>query len=99
MDAIKGYRNLSPAEVALINRIKAHGEATETLLAEVREVLNDQTHAAYAAAPGKGCTPEQAAEQARLNYATPRRWLAIAQTDLQTGAMALVRAVAQPGTF
>ena len=28
-----------------------------------------------------------------------QRWLAIARTDVQTGFMALVRAVAQPTTF
>jgi hypothetical protein len=28
-----------------------------------------------------------------------KRWLAIGKTDLQTGIMALVRAVAQPTTF
>lgn len=28
-----------------------------------------------------------------------RRWIAIGKTDLQTGLMALVRAVAQPTTF
>lgn len=28
-----------------------------------------------------------------------KRWLAIARTDLQTGFMALVRAVARPTTF
>lgn len=29
----------------------------------------------------------------------PNRWAALAQTDLQTGFMKLVRAVAQPNTF
>ena len=28
-----------------------------------------------------------------------KRWLAIGETDLQTGIMALIRAVAQPTTF
>ncbi|MEY5099619.1 MAG: hypothetical protein RJA36_2338, partial [Pseudomonadota bacterium] len=29
----------------------------------------------------------------------PARWAALAQTELQTGYMMLVRAVAQPSTF
>lgn len=33
------------------------------------------------------------------NQSLDRRWLAIGRTDLQTGLMALVRAVAQPTTF
>jgi hypothetical protein len=28
-----------------------------------------------------------------------QRWLAIGKTDLQTGFMALIRGIAQPGTF
>jgi hypothetical protein len=31
-----------------------------------------------------------------LSNTTPYRWAAIAKTDIQTGTMALVRAVAQP---
>lgn len=38
----------------------------------------------------KNTPPERAA------IAEPMRWLAIAKTDIQTGAMALIRAVAQP---
>lgn len=32
-------------------------------------------------------------------YALDQRWVSIGATDLQTGLMALVRAVAQPTTF
>lgn len=35
----------------------------------------------------------------RPAVSTDPRWLAIAKTDLQTGLMALTRAVAQPTTF
>jgi hypothetical protein len=37
--------------------------------------------------------------EARHKDAEPRRWLAMARTDLQTGVMRLVRAVAQPLGF
>jgi hypothetical protein len=35
----------------------------------------------------------------RQNGTLDQRWVAIGTTDLQTGLMALVRAVAQPTTF
>lgn len=38
---IKGYRELSQAEIDLMNEIKQHGEASRQLLAKVREVIKD----------------------------------------------------------
>lgn len=35
-------------------------------------------------------------EYSRFLKAEPARWAAIAKTDIQTGVMALVRAIAQP---
>lgn len=104
---IKGYRDLSHAEITLMNEIKAHGQTTEALLAKVQEHINAQFDATNApAAEGNPFvvvdtkpTPEQTAERQRLLDAMPGRWKAIAATDFQTGFMALVRAVAQPTTF
>lgn len=42
---------------------------------------------------------EEASERFRLAASEPLRWLAIGRTDLQTGLMALIRAVAKPTTF
>lgn len=42
---------------------------------------------------------ESVQELARFMQAEPQRWAAIAKTDLQTGLMALTRAIAQPGFF
>ena len=67
---ITGYRQLTEAEAALMNRIKAHGEALGELIADLR---TDNT--------------------------LDGRWISIGATDLQTGLMALTRAVAQPTTF
>lgn len=67
---IKGYRDLSQAEIDLMNKIKAKGIELGELVAELR------------AADG-----------------LDQRWISIGQTDLQTGLMALTRAVAQPTTF
>lgn len=51
--------------------------------------------------PQYSTDPENEAvqEQARFLQAEPQRWAAIAKTDLQTGLMALTRAIAQPGFF
>ncbi len=67
---IKGYRDLSQAEIDLMNNIKAKA-------AEIGELI----------------------EEMKNNSTLDQRWVAIAKTDLQTGFMAAVRAVAQPTTF
>lgn len=84
---ITGYRELSQTEIDLMNRIKLHGEATKALVAETGAHLDKQFNDA------------SLGDKDRLGEATPHRWLSIARTDLQTGYMALVRAVAQPTTF
>lgn len=67
---IKGYRDLSQAEIDAMNAIKAKGEELGELVASLR-----------------------------ANGSLDQRWVSIGATDLQTGIMALVRAVAQPTTF
>lgn len=67
---IKGYRELSAEEIALMNEVKAAGEQLGALISKLRS-----------------------------NTALDQRWVSIAQTDLQTGIMAAVRAVARPTTF
>lgn len=39
------------------------------------------------------------AEKIRVIHGVDQRWLSIGVTDLQTGLMALTRAIAQPTTF
>lgn len=67
---IKGYRDLSEQEIALMNEIKEKG-------AEIEELIN----------------------KLRTDQSVDPRWLAIGQTDMQTGLMALTRAVAKPSSF
>lgn len=67
---IKGYRDLSEEEIALMNDIKAIAEEVGIL-----------------------------AERVKNTEGTDKRWASIGITDLQTGFMALVRAVAQPSSF
>lgn len=67
---IKGYRELSQAEIDLMNQIKEQGVALGTLVAALR-----------------------------AHTELDQRWVSIGATDLQTGLMALTRAVAQPTFF
>ena len=80
---IKGYRELSQAEIDLMNEIKLHGEATRALLDKVRDVIKD-------AAP---------AEDESHEADHPSYWLRYADGSFRTGVMYLIRAVAQPTTF
>lgn len=85
---IKGYRDLTQAEIDLMNKIKEHEAKTMDLIREVQQRLQDADFVAGA----------DVEERERLRNAESLRWASIARTDLQTGFMALVRAVAQPVT-
>ena len=98
---IKGYRELSQEEVDLMNRIKAKGKELLDLQAELAGRLNTDLEVKQVAAKASKLAPEDEAspecvELRRFQAAEPERWAAIGKTDIQTGIMALVRAVAQP---
>lgn len=86
---IKGYRELTQVEIDLMNRIKAQGALLEQLVTDVRYHVDQQM------VDSEGDYDEID----RIIAANPDRWVEIAMTDLQTGLMALTRAVAQPTTF
>lgn len=90
---IKGYRELSQEEIDLMNRIKAKGAELLQLQAELTDMLTDQGRQ-----KGNDASEntDSHAELERFLAAEPMRWAAIGKTDIQTGIMALVRAVAQP---
>lgn len=94
---IKGYRDLSQHEIDLMNAIKAKGEEFGALLNQLGTHLELQRSEAIKAGTGK--LGDINGELQRIDRAQPGRWLSIARTDLQTGIMAAVRAVAQPTTF
>lgn len=83
---IKGYRDLSPEEIELINKIKTTalvvGELVETLAKIESAKVNH------------GSAPEQI-ESAGESL----RWVSQAKTHLQAGFMFLSRAVAKPQGF
>ena len=86
---IKGYRELSQAEIDLMNEIKTKGVELAELCAKLEERLSEQSAVAV----------HDEAEKHRIVGAYPFRWLAIGRTHLQEGLMALTRSVAQPGFF
>jgi hypothetical protein len=81
---ITGYRDLSQAEIDLMNRVKAHAEATAALLQEVSDLRGDVSLPT-------DLDLDQQQESGRC--------LALAKTNLQTGQMWFVRAIALPNSF
>lgn len=105
---IKGYRDLSQEEVDLMNEVKELGAKLIEKQAELVEHLNRCKRRLHAQAFGGVNAPvdlpvdpadysDAHKEYVRFNEAEPLRWAAIGKTDIQTGIMALVRAIAQPG--
>lgn len=107
---IAGYRELNEAEIDLMNRIKEKGAELlhlhselagrlstdhEVKLSDARSSVAGAEINGYPVSEHSGATAE-CIEFRRFQAAEPQRWAAIAKTDLQTGIMAMVRAVAQP---
>jgi hypothetical protein len=90
---IKGYRDLTPEAIALINEIKEHAEKTGKLLDKISEafVADDKSIADL---------PHPLDQVGRhLASGEARRWLSIGKTHLQQGYMAVTRSVARPDFF
>lgn len=94
---IKGYRDLSQYEIDLMNKVKAKGNELGELVSEVKNHIDNQR--------SQCCIVEQCIEVTnqdeydRLCLAEPQRFAALAKSELQTGIMHLVRAIAQPEGF
>lgn len=90
---IKGYRDLSQEEIDLMNRIKYHAESTAVLLDEVAAVrMNGYTRDMHG-------IPIHTDNLSHTQHDESMRCLALAKTNLQTGQMWFVRAVALPNSF
>jgi hypothetical protein len=85
---ITGYRQLSKAEVDLMNEGKALAEQCGAYIAKLRK-HGDSTRTNA----GQGGVDE--AGQPLLD----QRWISMGATDLQRGFMAVTRGIAQPTTF
>lgn len=96
---IKGYRELSQAEIDLMNQIKAKGEELRALIQKIEtiaipplqaiETIPDDTNQELVGLP--------------LSIATeadhPAFWLRWADSSFRAGIMYAVRAVAQPKSY
>jgi len=87
---IKGYRDLSPDEIDLMNRIKSVGSTLSDLMDEVYDLRNAKMHSSCEGVLD-GLTSRQCQESIRC--------LDIAKQNLQQGQMWFVRAVALPDSF
>jgi hypothetical protein len=101
---IAGYRELSQADIDMMNTIKSMGPQMEELLAKVGEHLAQCRQPALTEADALADLegrprPDFNMTRARIDRAQPERWAAIARTHFQEGLMALTRAVAQPTFF
>lgn len=85
---IKTYRELNQTEIDLMNECKVLEAQYHVLYNKIYEHIHNQiSHASDCA---------QEIDFNRLMEANPSRWLAISQTQVEQGFMALVRAIAQP---
>ena len=86
---VTGYRQLSEAEVALMNEGKALAEACGTYIAKLRTLP----------ATGANGVPFTNEGPDGPIPSLDQRWVSIGATDLQRGFMAVIRGIAQPTTF
>lgn len=80
---ITGYRQLSEAEVALMNEGKALASACGDYIAKLRTYSD----------------VSRKTDVTQLTPPLDQRWISIGATDLQRGFMAVIRGIAQPTTF
>lgn len=78
---ISGYRQLSAAEIALMNEAKAIEATFLAHVEKVRKHIDERR---------RGASDE---EFERLYEAEPERWVVMARTDMQVACMKLCRAV------
>lgn len=81
---IKGYRDLTAEEIALMNEAKELGEQVRALVERVARLPQ---------------TPLQSGDAPPSITTEPGRACSIARTELQTGFMWLIRSIARPTTF
>lgn len=79
---ISGYRDLSQQEIDLMNEAKALEAQCLGLYRRIGIRLGDQSL--------------DPSDHVRLHASQAMRWHKIARTDIETGFMALIRAIAQP---
>lgn len=79
---------LTPEEERLLMEVRAHAEETRALINRVQHFVEERANEPL---------PEGHAPHSQVTH--PGRWAALAQTELQSGFMKLVRAVEAPNGF
>lgn len=92
---ITGYRELSPAEVALMQRIKAFGTEAEELTEAVADFLYEEQEGGRLKLQRESIRGVQEVDLTAMGM----RWLEEGTVELQKALMFLVRAVARPTSF
>lgn len=103
---ISGYRELTQAEIDLMNEIKAFGPQLQALCEKIESHINHQLSIAWGSVPSDVVDADELTsryrdkdEQARLDSADPYNWYQRGERALQEGLMFLTRSVAQPTFF
>ncbi|WP_136419933.1 hypothetical protein [Herbaspirillum sp. ST 5-3] len=93
---IKGYRDLSAEEIALMNEIKAKGEELRALVGKIGQLIEkplpEITEGTGELVAGLAVSVEYEADD-------PMYWLRYAESSFRCGVMYAVRAVAQPTSY
>ena len=91
---ITGYRDLTQAEIDLLNEIKAKGAELDKLINR----LEAKHGAEEADVEKRACSADtyMAAVEESYPLIEAKRWTGIGKDKIQLGIMALVRAVARP---
>lgn len=92
---IKGYRELSQAEIDLMNEVKAAGPQLEALFKKIKAHIEQQR--GYA--EHQQLLENNPAELDRINAAEPDKWIAWASDMTQSALMYATRSIAQPTFF
>ena len=91
---IKGYRDLSQAEIDLMNEIKQKGEELRTLVAKINAVAIPKTENNSSEIAGDAMPWGLETEGDQPEY-----WLRYADASFRSGIMYAVRAVAKPQSY
>lgn len=87
---VTGYRQLSKAEVDLMNEGKALAEQCGAYIAKLR---------ALPATGHDGVPFVNEQTDGSQQPSVDQRWISVGATDLQRGFMSVIRGIAQPTTF
>jgi hypothetical protein len=96
---IKGYRDLSQAEIDLMNEIKAKGEELRALVSKIHSIVATPLPLLEAGDNAAEMVVGTALHSLETEGDSPTYWLRTADSYFRSGLMAAVRAVAQPTSY